>query len=45
MSRPGIKPRPPTVGGEHYIKELHEQHIKSYLEHLHMFLQLYYTVY
>ncbi len=36
MSRPYSNPesRTPAVGGEHSSKELFEQHIRSYLEHL-----------
>ncbi len=37
MSQPGIEPGPPSaMGGEHSSKELFEQLINSYLEHLHL---------
>jgi hypothetical protein len=36
MSRPGSKPWPPLVGGEHSRKEPFKQLVNSYLEHLHM---------
>jgi hypothetical protein len=36
MSRPGIEPGPPPVGGKHSRKEQFEQLVNSYSEHLHM---------
>ncbi len=38
MSWPGNKPGPSAVGGEHSSKELFEQRVNNYSEHVHMSL-------
>ncbi len=38
MPRPGNEPWPPRLGDEHSSKQLFEQRINSYSEHLHMSL-------